>query len=120
MNTIPPKVQNQINMLQQLQQQLQTVLSQKNQYELAAQEARRAVEELNDAADDAVVYMTVGTIVVQKSRDEIIRKLQEKSETFDVRIKSIGRQEKTLQEKFEKLQAQVRQAIEGGSAPEAA
>ncbi|PKL59875.1 MAG: prefoldin subunit beta [Methanomicrobiales archaeon HGW-Methanomicrobiales-4] len=119
MNTIPPKIQNQINMLQQLQQQLQTVLSQKNQYELAAQEARRAVEELTDAADDAAVYMTIGTIVVQKPRAEIIEKLQEKSETFDVRIKSIGRQEKTLQEKFEKLQAQVKQSLEGGSTPEA-
>jgi len=119
MNTIPPKIQNQINMLQQLQQQLQTVLNQKNQYELAAQEARRAVEELKDAGDDAVAYMTVGTIVVQKPKPEIIEKLQDKSETFDVRIKSIERQEKTLQEKFEKLQAQVRTALEGGSAPEA-
>ena len=120
MNTIPPKVQNQINMLQQLQQQLQTVLNQKNQYELAAQEARRAVEELTDASDDAAVYMTIGTIVVQKPRSEVIEKLQEKSETFDVRIKSIERQEKSLQEKFEKLQAQVRSALEGGPAPEAA
>lgn len=120
MNSIPPKIQNQINMLQQLQQQLQTVLSQKNQYELAAQEARRAIEELNDATDDAAVYLTVGTIVVQKPKAEIIEKLQEKSETFDVRIKSIERQEKTLQEKFEKLQAQVKHALEGGPAPEAA
>ena len=51
MNNIPPKVQNQINILQQLQQQLQTVVNQKNQYELAAQEARRAVEELNDCSE---------------------------------------------------------------------
>jgi prefoldin beta subunit len=120
MNTISPKVQNQINMLQQLQQQLQTVLTQKNQYELAAQEARRAIEELNDATDEAVVYMSVGTVVVQKPRTEIIEKLQEKNETFGVRIKSIERQEKTLQEKFEKLQAQVKQALEGGSVSEAA
>lgn len=120
MNTIPPKVQNQVNMLQQLQQQLQTVVSQKNQYELAAQEARRAVEEISDAPADAAVYMTVGTIVIEKPREQVLTKLQEKTETFEVRIKSIERQEKVLQEKFEKLQAQVRQALEGGSTPEAA
>ena len=120
MNTIPPKVQNQINMLQQLQQQLQTVLNQKNQYELAAQETRRAVEELDEASADAIVYMTVGTIVVQKPRDEVRQKLQDKAETFEIRIKSIERQEKVLQEKFEKLQAQVKQALEGGATPEAA
>ena len=120
MNTIPPKVQNQINMLQQLQQQLQTVINQKNQYELAAQESRRAIEELNEVTPEACVYMTVGTIVVQKPRDIVLEKLQEKTETFEVRIKSIERQEKALQEKFEKLQAQVRQVLDGGSTPEAA
>ena len=120
MNTIPPKVQNQINMLQQLQQQLQTVVNQKNQYELAAQEARRAAEELGDAPDNAAVYMTIGTIVVEKPRDQVIEKLKEKTETFEVRIKSIERQEKALQEKFEKLQAQVRQVLEGPGSPEAA
>ncbi|PWR69951.1 prefoldin subunit beta [Methanospirillum lacunae] len=120
MNSIPPKVQNQINMLQQLQQQLQTVVNQKNQYELAAQEARRAKEELGDAPEGAAVYMTVGTIVIEKPREQVLEKLNEKVETFEVRIKSIERQEKALQEKFEKLQAQVRQVLDGGSTPEAA
>ncbi|MDD4136997.1 MAG: prefoldin subunit beta, partial [Methanoregula sp.] len=35
MNNISPKVQNQIGMLQQIQQQLQTILQQKAQYEMA-------------------------------------------------------------------------------------
>ena len=62
---------------QQLQQQLQTIIGQKNQYELAAQEARRAIEELTDVTPDAAVYMTIGTIVVEKPRDEVVEKLQE-------------------------------------------
>ena len=32
MNNLSPKVQNQLGMLQQIQQQLQTILSQKAQY----------------------------------------------------------------------------------------
>ena len=64
--------------------------------------------------------MTVGTIVMEKPREQVIEKLQEKTETLEVRIKSIERQEKALQEKFEKLQAQVRQLLEGSSTPEAA
>ena len=55
MNNISPKVQNQLSMLQQLQQQLQTVLQQKTQYELAVREAKRAQEEIKDSADDAVM-----------------------------------------------------------------
>ncbi|MFA7302977.1 MAG: prefoldin subunit beta, partial [Methanoregula sp.] len=45
MQNISPKIQNQIAMLQQIQQQLQTILSQKNQYEMAVREAKRAQEE---------------------------------------------------------------------------
>ena len=56
MNNISPKVQNQIGMLQQLQQQLQTILQQKAQYEMAVREAKRAQEEVSDSAEDAVMY----------------------------------------------------------------
>ena len=55
MNNLSPKVQNQLSMLQQIQQQLQTILSQKAQYEMAVREAKRAQEEISDAAEDAVM-----------------------------------------------------------------
>ena len=112
MNTVSPKIQNQINMLQQMQQQLQTVAAQKGQYELATQEARRALEELGDVPDDASVYMTIGTVVMQKPRQDVIGKLTEKIEGFELRISSIEKQEKLIQEKFEKLQAQVKDSLE--------
>ena len=66
---ISPKVQNQFAMLQQVQQQLQTVLSQKTQYEMAVREAKRAEEEIKDAADDTPMYMSVGTVMVQKKKE---------------------------------------------------
>lgn len=119
MQNISPKIQNQINMLQQMQQQMQTVLSQKNQYELAIQEARRALEELNESEDSVVVYMNVGSVVMQKSKPDVISKMNEKIELLDIRVKSIEKQEKLLQEKFEKLQQQVRQELEGRASPAA-
>ena len=47
-SALSPKVQNQIAMLQQMQQQMQTIGAQKAQYEMAVREAKRAAEELND------------------------------------------------------------------------
>ena len=120
MNNISPKVQNQISMLQQLQQQLQTILQQKAQYELAVREAKRAQEEIKDSADDAVMYMSVGTVMMQKKKEVIDAKLTEKVETLELRIKSLEKQEKMLQGKFEQLQAQIKAAIEGKGAPSAA
>jgi len=120
MQNISPKVQNQLAQLQQVQQQLQAILSQKAQYEMAVREAKRAEEEIKDAADDATMYLSVGTVMVQKKKDVIGQKLAEKAEMLELRIKSLEKQEKLLQGKFEQLQAQIKSAIEGKSAPNAA
>ena len=120
MNNISPKVQNQLSMLQQIQQQLQNVLQQKAQYELAVREAKRAQEEIKDSADDAVMYMSVGTVMMQKKKDVVEAKLTEKVETIELRIKSLEKQEKMMQTKFEQLQNQIKAALEGKGAPQAA
>jgi prefoldin beta subunit len=120
MNNISPKMQNQLAMLQQIQQQLQTILQQKAQYEMAVREAKRAEEEISDSAEDAVMYMTVGTVMMQKKKEVVSAKLAEKVETLELRIKSLEKQEKMLQGKFEQMQAQLKAAIEGKGAPTAA
>ena len=120
MNNLSPKVQNQLSMLQQIQQQLQTILSQKAQYEMAVREAKRAQEEISDAPSDAVMYMSVGTVMMQKKKDVINSKLAEKVETLELRIKSLEKQEKMMQGKFEQLQAQIKAALEGKATPTAA
>jgi len=120
MQNISPKVQNQFAMLQQVQQQLQTILQQKTQYEMAVREAKRAQEEIADATDDTPMYMSIGTIMVQKKKDHVNAKLTEKVETLELRVKSLEKQEKMLQGKFEQLQTQIKSALEGKSAPNAA
>ncbi|MDI9634090.1 MAG: prefoldin subunit beta [Methanolinea sp.] len=120
MNTISPKVQNQIAQLQQMQQQMQTIGAQKSQYEITVREAKRAAEELKDVPDENAVFMSVGSVLMQKKKEEVLAKLNEKIETLELRIKSLEKQETLLQGKFEQLQAQVKQALEGRPAPGAA
>jgi prefoldin beta subunit len=120
MQNISPKVQNQLAQLQQVQQQLQAILSQKAQYEMAVREAKRAEEEIKDAPDDSPMYLSVGTVMVQKKKDVIGKKLADKVETLELRIKSLEKQEKLLQGRFEQLQTQIKSALEGKSAPNAA
>jgi prefoldin beta subunit len=120
MNNLSPKVQNQLGMLQQIQQQLQNILSQKAQYEMAMREAKRAQEEISDSADDSVMYMSVGTVMMQKKKEVINTKLTEKIESLELRVKSLEKQEKMMQGKFEQLQAQIKAAIEGKGTPTAA
>ncbi|MDO8842047.1 MAG: prefoldin subunit beta [Methanocalculus sp.] len=117
--TIPQKVQNQVAQLQQMQQQMQTILQQKAQYEMTLRESKRAEEELKETADDAQVFMTIGTVMVQHTKEHVEKALAEKIDTLELRIKSLEKQEKALQSRFEQLQQQVRSAIEGRM-PEAA
>ena len=114
MSSMSPKVQNQIQQLQQVQQQLQTVLSQKAQYEIEIRETRRADEELADLSADATVFQSVGTVMMQKPKEAVSASLKEKVETLELRVKQLERQEQMLQGRFETLQAQVKQALEGG------
>jgi len=116
MDNIPMKVQNQIAMLQQLQQQLQAVLNQKAQYDLAVREAKRAQEALKDLPEDAEVFMNIGTVLVRQQKTKVDASLTEKIETLELRIKSLEKQEKAMQTKFEQLSAQVKEALEGKKA----
>jgi prefoldin beta subunit len=119
MNALSPKIQNQIAMLQQMQQQMQTIGGQKAQYEMAVREAKRAIEELSDVAEDAPAFLSVGTVMMEKKKDAVLTTLNDKIETLELRIKSLEKQEGMLSGKFEQLQAQVKQALEG-KAPGAA
>jgi len=116
---IPQKVQDQIAQLQQMQQQMQTILQQKSQYEMTVREAKRAQEELKETSPDAVVFMSVGSVMMEQSKEHVEKTLAEKIDTLELRIKSLQKQEKALSTKFEQLQQQVRNAIEG-RVPEAA
>ncbi|HOB18388.1 MAG TPA: prefoldin subunit beta [Candidatus Methanoculleus thermohydrogenotrophicum] len=117
MENIPPRVQNQLAMLQQVQQQLQTVITQKTQYELTIREARQAVEDLSDVPEDAAVFMSVGSVMMQKSKEQVLASLNERIETLELRVKSLEKQEKALRGRFEQLSAQIRGALEGKQQP---
>ncbi|MBN2734232.1 MAG: prefoldin subunit beta [Methanomicrobiaceae archaeon] len=120
MNNIPPKVQNQLAMLQQVQQQLQTIMQQKASFEMAAKEAKKAGEELANIKEDAEVYVTIGTVMMQKDKETVSTDLNDKIETLELRVKSLEKQEKALQTKFEQLQQQIQSAMQVAGSPESA
>ncbi|OFV66330.1 MAG: Prefoldin, beta subunit [Candidatus Syntrophoarchaeum butanivorans] len=72
-----------------------------------------ALEELDKVEDDAVVYRNLGEILIKSDKDTVKSDLTEKKETFDLRLKTIERQEERVQKRFQQLQEQVRQALGG-------
>ena len=112
MENISPRMQNQLAMLQQIQQQLQTVAAQKTQYEMAIRESRRAEEELKDIPEDAEIFVNVGTVMVQQKKPKVVASLAEKVETLELRVKSLEKQEKAMQAKFEQLSGEIKGSLD--------
>jgi prefoldin beta subunit len=113
MDNLPPKVQNQIAQFQQLSQQIQMITTQKMQLEAQVRELDKAVQELEKAADDAVVYKSVGSLMIQaKDKAGLTNELKDQKETMDVRVKTLDRQDKHLRERHQNLQKQITQALQ--------
>ena len=117
MDSIPPKVQNQIAQFQQLTQQIQMVATQKIQIEAQVRELEKTVQELEKVGDDSSVYRNVGSLLIQgKDKAALLNELKEQKETAEVRVKTLDRQDKHLRERHQNLQQQITQALQGPAA----
>ena len=104
---IPPQLQEQIAKLQQLQQTLQVIVSQKQQLDVELADTTRAIEELEKTPDDAAVFKSLGAILVKKDKASVTKELSEKKELLTVRVSVLGRQEEKTREKLRELEAQL-------------
>ncbi|MDV0445851.1 hypothetical protein MmiAt1_14510 [Methanimicrococcus sp. At1] len=108
---LSPQVQNQIAQIQQVQQQAQALAMQKSQIDVMVKEAEMAVEELEKAADDAVVYKSVGELMIKSDKASLLNSLKERQESFSLRVQSIERQEERLNSRFKQLQEQLQSML---------
>ena len=106
---ISPEAQQTLIELQTFQQQMQTVILQKESLSIQNMEIEKALEELEKTEHDEV-FKTVGPVLIKSTRKALTEELKEKQETIDVRLKSLQKQEdrikeklKESQEKFQKL-----------------
>ena len=118
MNEMSPKLQNQIAQFQQLQQQLQAILSQKFQMEAQLREVERTLEELGKVSDETPVYKNVGALLIKaEDKESVIKEIEEDKETLEVRVKTLNRQEKQMRERYQSLQEQLQKALGNAGAP---
>jgi prefoldin beta subunit len=115
MNELPPKLQNQIAQFQQVQQQLQSVLSQKFRLEAQLREASMTLDELGKSPDDVTIYRSVGSLLIKANdKTSVQKEVEDDKETLEVRIKTLERQEKSLRDKYQVMQDQLSKALGSG------
>ncbi len=108
---LPPQLQEQLSRLQQLQQTLQAVSSQKQQLEIEASETDRALAELDKVTDQTPVYKSVGSLLLKSERQTVLTELKERKELLGTRITVLGRQEERTKERMKELQTKLQEKL---------
>jgi len=108
---LPPKVQERLLRLQQLQQTLQVVLTQKQQLELELTEVDQTLGELEKLDDETVIYKSIGSLVVKAERTKVVMELTERKELLNTRITVLGKQEERLRTQVKNLQVKLQQDL---------
>jgi len=114
---LPPQVQERLLRLQQLQQTLQAVLTQKQQLELELTETEQALEELNKLSDDAVIYKSIGSLLVKSKKETVATELNERKELLNLRINVLGKQEERLRSQMKDLQTKLQRDLRPLTSP---
>ena len=101
---LPQNVQERIARLQQLQNTMQQLMSQKQRLEMESAETERALKTLEETADSAKIYKSVGAVLVEKDKASVIKDLSEKKDFLEMRSKVLQKQEEKTKEKIQGLQ----------------
>ena len=102
---INKETENQIKELQLLEQNLQSVLMQKQAFQLELSEVENALTELAKVKDE--VYKIVGNVMLKYSKENLIKDLMQKKDLMSLRLKSLDAQEKNFTETTESLRKKV-------------
>ena len=93
------------------QQQMQSVLMQKESMKMQELEVDRALEELN-AAKEKNAYKIVGGVMISKSVEDLKKDLTETKEALGIRMKSLEKTEERVNNKLKELQDKLKEVIQ--------
>jgi prefoldin beta subunit len=108
---LPPQIQQRLLRLQQLQQTLQGVMVQKQQLELQLTEVEHAESELEKMKETAVIYKSIGALLVKSKKDKVTAELTERKELLKMRVDVLGKQEERLRTQVKDLQEKLQKDL---------
>ena len=112
---IPPMVQEQLAKLQQTQQNLQSILMQKQQLESQKLETEKALEELKKASDDEAVFKHAGTIMIKSNKKDLLEELEEQMELAKTKASLLAKQEERLKTTLQEQETKIQEMMKGPS-----
>ncbi|MDH3279349.1 MAG: prefoldin subunit beta [Nitrosopumilus sp.] len=112
---MPPWLQEQMMKLQQSQQNLQSVMNQKQHLEMEKAETAKALDELKKVTDSDAVFKQAGTVLIKSTKQELIDELEERAEMAKTRVTVLDKQEIRLKESLKEQETKITEMMKGGS-----
>ena len=114
---MPPWLQEQIMKLQQSQQNLQSIMTQRQHLEMEKAETEKALEELKKIADNDSVFKQAGTVLIKSDKKTLVDELEEKVELSKTRSTVLEKQEVRVKETLKEQEAKITELMKSGAAP---
>ena len=114
---MPPWLQEQIGKLQQSQQNLQSIMTQRQHLEMEKAETEKALEELNKVADGDSVFKQAGTVLVKSDKKTLVDELEEKVELAKTRSTVLEKQEVRVKETLKEQESKITEMMKSGATP---
>jgi len=114
---MPPWLQEQIAKMQQSQQNLQSILMQKQQVEMENAESDKALEELKKASGDDQVFKYAGSILIKSDKKSLIDELEEKKELSKTKSTVLAKQEERLKTSLQEQEQKIQEMLKNPNPP---
>ena len=114
---MPPWLQEQIGKLQQSQQNLQSIMTQRQHLEMEKAETEKALEELKKIADTDSVFKQAGTVLIKSDKKTLVDELEEKVELSRTRSTVLEKQEVRVKETLKEQEAKITEMMKSGATP---
>ena len=111
---LPKAVRDDISKLQSLEERIRLFSQQKYAIETTVIEKKKAIEELSEMEEDAVVYKQVGGILMHSDKSKVLEDLNDEISTLEMRKKTIERSEASITQSYEELRKKVNQQLTQG------
>jgi prefoldin beta subunit len=106
---IDAETQKKIQELQSMEHGLQSILMQKQAFEMELNDSENALSEVTKSGDE--VFKIVGQIMIKTNKAEVVKELTHKKELLTLRLKSIEKQEAGLSKDLDELKEEVMKKI---------
>jgi len=102
---IDKETQQKIKQLQIFEQNFQTILMQKQAFQMELTETENALSEIAKSKGD--IYKMIGQIMIKTDKNKVESELKRKQELLSLRLKTLEKQESELTEQLEGLRTEI-------------